>query len=238
MRVTLLCLVAGLAVPAAADDIHLKSGGQLSGRIVSRTEASITVDVGAGRITVPTSSVVSIKEGKSPFEEYEARAAALGPGDVAGWLELAAWASAHGLGTQAREANERVVAASPNDPNANAALGRVEMNGRWVSEEESYRARGYVQYGGDWVTPAERDAMQRELEAESQRERERQASEARVRDAEERAAEAEQRAKQAEQQQDEGLPVWYGWGAGPVAWPTGPIVVPARPVARPRPVTR
>jgi hypothetical protein len=107
-----------------------------------------------------------------------------------------------------------------------------------VTEEESYRAQGYVQYGGDWVTPAERDAMQRES-AEAERDRERQAAEARVREAEERAQEAEKRAQQAEAQQaDEGLPVWYGWGAGPAVWPTGPIVVPARPVARPRPVSR
>jgi hypothetical protein len=227
-----------LAAAASADEVLLKSGGQLSGRIVSRTATEISVDIGAGRITVPMSSVVRIDEGRSAFQEYEERARALGPADVPGWLALGAWASAHGLGTQAREAYERALLASPNDPSANQALGRVQLNGRWVTEEESYRAQGYVQYGGDWVTPAERDAMQRES-AEAERDRERQAAEARVREAEERAQEAEKRAQQAEAQQaDEGLPVWYGWGAGPAVWPTGPIVVPARPVARPRPVSR
>ena len=53
-----------------------------------------------------------------------------------------------------------------------------------------------------------------------------------MREAEARAEEAEARARQAEaeaaaaEQAREGLPLWYGWGAGPVAWPTGPIVVP------------
>lgn len=228
-----------LAGAASADDVLLKSGGQLSGRIVSHSATEITVDVGAGRITVPTSSVVRIQEGRSALQEYEERARVLAPGDVPGWLELGAWASAHGLGTQAREAHERALQASPNDPSANQALGRVQLNGRWVSEEESYRAQGYVQYGGDWVTPAERDAMERESAAEAERDRERRAAETRVREAEERAQQAEQRAQQAEAQQaDEGLPVWYGWGAGPAVWPTGPIVVPVRPVARPRPVPR
>ena len=36
-------------------------------------------------------------------------------------------------------------------------------------------------------------------------------------------------------QQNQGLPLWYGWGAGPVAWPTGPIVVPPIVTNRPAP---
>jgi len=238
MRQCALVFVGLLAGAASADDVFLKSGGQLSGRIVSRSETAITVDVGAGRITVPASSVVRVQEGRSAFEEYEERAARLGPGDVPGWLELGAWAAARGLGTQSRQAYERALQASPNDPNANEALGRVQLNGRWVSEEESYRAQGYVQYGGDWVTPAERDAMERAREAETQRDRERVAAEARAREAEERAAQAEKRAKEAEEQEQEGLPLWYGWGAGPAVWPAGSVVVPARPAVRPRPVPR
>lgn len=227
-----------LAVPAAADEVLLKSGGRLSGRVVLRSDTTITVDIGAGRISVPISSVVRIEEGRSAFEEYEARAAGLGAGDVAGWLELAAWASAQGLSTQARQAYERVLAVAPNDPNANEALGRVQLGGRWVSEEESYRARGYVQHAGEWMTPAEQQALLRE-EAAAAADRARREADARVREAEARAQEAEQRAREAEARQaDEGLPVWYGWGAGPSVWPTGPIVVPARPIARPRPVPR
>jgi hypothetical protein len=231
-------LALALAGPASAAEVLLKSGGRLSGRIVERSEASITVDVGAGRITVPASSVVRIDEGRSALEDYEERAARLDPADVAGWLELAAWASAHGLGTQARQAYERVLAVAPGDPNANQALGKVQLNGRWVSEAESYRARGYVQHDGEWMTPAEQQAALR-ADAEAQRDRAQREADARVREAEERAREAERRAREAEAQQaDEGLPVWYGWGAGPTVWPTGPIVVPARPVARPRAVPR
>ena len=71
-----LMLLAAALLPAAAsaDEVFLKGGGQLSGRIVSRTATTVEVDVGAGRIGVPASSVVRIEEGRSPLQEYEERA--------------------------------------------------------------------------------------------------------------------------------------------------------------------
>src|SRR5262245_13527673 len=237
MRAPILLLATLLPAAASADEVILKGGGRLSGRIVSRTATEVAVDVGAGRITVQASSVERIEEGRSPLHEYEERAARLAAGDVDGWVALGEWASAQGLGAQSREAYNRALSAAPNDPRANAALGNVQLDGRWVSEDEGYRARGYVQYQGDWITPAEHQAIVREQAAEDARDRERQQADARVREAEERAEEAEARAKEAEaqaQQSSEGLPLWYGWGAGPVYWPSGPIVT--RPIAPSRPV--
>ena len=242
MRTSILLLAAVLLAGAAtADEVFLKGGGQLSGRIVSRTATTIEVDVGAGRIGVPASSVLRIEEGRSPLQEYEERAGRLAAGDADGWVALAQWAESRGLGTQAREAYHRALAASPDDPHANEALGNVKMSGRWVSEDESYRARGYVQYEGEWITPAEHEAILRERAAEDARDRERREADSRVREAEARAEEAEARAREAEAQQaSEGIPLWYGWGAGPVAWPVGPIVrpIPPRPPTPPRPVPR
>src|SRR6185295_7984009 len=126
----------------------------------------------------------------------------------------------------------RALAASPNDPRANAALGNVQMDGRWVSEDDGYRARGYVQFEGEWMTPAEHEAILRERAFEAEQDRQRQEADQRVRDAEQKTAEAEERARQAEanaaQASTDGLPLWYGWGAGPVVWPSGPIV--SRPI--------
>jgi hypothetical protein len=240
MRTLTVALAAVLlAGAAAADEVYLKGGGRLSGRIVSRTETTIEVDVGAGRIGVPASSVVRIEEGRSPLHEYEERAGRIAAGDVDGWIALAQWAEGKGFSTQAREAYHRALAASPDDPRANAALGNVRMGGRWVSEEESYKARGYVQYEGEWVTAAERGAMERARAAEEARERERREADQRVREAEARAAEAEAKAREAEAQQaTEGIPLWYGWAPGPASWPVGPIVRPIPPTPAPKPVPR
>ena len=242
MRIPVIVLAAAM-VPAlaAADEVFLKGGGRLSGRVVSRSDTKVEVEVGAGRISVPASSVVRIEQGRSPLQEYEERAGALAAGDADGWVALGQWAEAKGLSTQAREAYNRVLAVSPMDPRANDGLGNVLVNGRWVSEDESYRAKGYVQYEGDWVTPAEHDAIVRERAAADDADRRRHEAEAKAREAEARAAEAEAKAREAEAQQtSDGIPVWYAWGGGPVYWPTGPIVTPprpSRPVAPSRPVS-
>ena len=189
--------------------------------MVSRTATTIEVDVGAGRIGVPTSSVLRIEEGRSALHEYEDRAGRVPAGDVEGWLALGEWASARGLGTQAREAYRRALSVAPDDPRANTALGNVQVGGRWVSEDEAYQAQGYVRFEGEWITPVEHEAILRERAADAEQERQRQQSESRVREAEARAEEAEARARQAEadaaeaQLASEGIPLWYGWGAGP-----------------------
>ena len=234
MRALAAGLVFWLPLAAGADQVFLKSGGKLSGRVVSRSATAIEVDVGAGRIAVPVSSVDRIEEGRSALQDYDERASRIAASDADGWVALGEWASAQGLGTQAREAYHRALSASPADPRANAALGNVQVGGRWVSEEEGYRARGFVELDGEWMTPAERDAILRGRAADDQRDRERRAAEQRVRDAEARADEAEARAKEAEataQDSSGGIPLWYAWGGGPVYWQGGPTV--SRPIARP-----
>jgi tetratricopeptide repeat protein len=237
---TLIVAVGVVILPGAAhpDDIFLKSGGRVSGRVVSRSATSVEVDVGAGRITVPTSSVVRIEEGPSALQEYEERSRRIPAADANAWIALGEWASAQGLSSQAREAYHRALAASPNDPRANAGLGNVQVNGRWVDEDEGYRAKGYVRFEGEWMTPNEHQAILRERAAEAEQERRHREGEQRAREAEARAQEAEARARKAEveakeaQEANEGLPLWYGWGVGPTAWPSGPIVTPYRPVPR------
>ena len=209
---------------ASADDVLLRGGGKISGRILSRSETSVQVDVGPGIITVPMASVLSIEERRTSLDEYEERAAQLRANDAAGWLQLANWAAGEGLNTQARRTYEKVVAIDPQNADANRALGRVQVEGRWIAEEESYRARGLVQFEGAWITPAERDAILGPRDARLA-ELSRIDAERRARDAEARAAEAEARARGAEAASAQyGAGVWYGgggWWPGYV-WPGTP----------------
>jgi tetratricopeptide (TPR) repeat protein len=190
----------------------------------------VEVDVGEGLITVPVSSVVRIEEGRSPLHEYEERAGRIPAADANAWTALGEWASAQGLSSQARQAYNRALAASPSDPQANSALGNVQVNGQWLSGDESYRAKGYVKFEGEWMTPTEHEAILRERAAEADQEHRRAESEQRARESEARVQEAEARARQAEadaqeaQEASQGIPLWYGWGAGPVSWPSGPAV--------------
>jgi len=235
----LACLLAVALAPviASADDVYLKGGGRISGRITKQTDAMVEVDVGAGLVSVRMESVARIEKGHSKLDEFDERAAKLGARDREGWLALGRWASSQGLGRQAQRAYEHVLSFAPSDPEANRALGRVELDGRWVPEDEAYAARGYVRFEGEWVTPAERESILAERAAEAEAERKQIENDARVRDAELRAQEAEARAAEAEARAAEqavvGIPLWWGaWGPGPPVWP--PIIVPPRP---PRPPT-
>lgn len=226
-RTTLAFLSAALwAAPAASDEIHLRGGGCVRGVIVERTRDAVVIETAPGRLTFPMARVERIVESRSALEEYRERAAELGPGDAAGWATLARWAAERDLLTQAREAWQRVLAADPSHREANAALGRVELDGDWVTEDEAYRARGYVEHEGRWVTPAEHEALVRERAAEEASARERREAELRAREAEARAREAEARAREAEaaaqSTTEEGIPLWWGWGGVGVLPPDFP----------------
>lgn len=251
----LLALVS-LLLPASVfgDQILLKGGARLDGVVVERRESSVVIEVAPGRITIPASRIERIIEGGSLLASYRERAASLSPTDVSGWLTLAQWAQERELLTQAHQAFERVASLDPGNAAAQRALGRVLLNGEWVSAEESYRARGYVQYEGRWLTLPERDEAVREAAASAAAERERLELAARAREAEAtaRIAEAEARRAEAEAPDGYGLSdgIPYPWifaGGSPVVRPgpgcarpqrpTRPSAPPRAPVVQPRQVS-
>lgn len=224
----LLVLLIGAPAASRADVVFLKSGSRLEGRIVERTEASVEIDIGAGSLTMPMSSVERIEDGRSPLDDFDERAGALSADDLDSWLELAQWASRVGLGAQSRWAYEHVLEIDPEDSEANRALGRVQIDGRWMTEDEAYRTRGYVNFEGQWMTPAEQDAILRGREADqAAAEVEAKKADAEARQADAQAREAEARARQAEARAVYSTtmnPVYWGaWGPGPNDWPRNPL---------------
>jgi hypothetical protein len=202
---------------ARADEVFLRGGGSIHGDVVQRTATSVVMEVGPGRMTLPMSRVERIVSATSDLSVARERAGRLAPGDVAGWLALARWAEDRDLLTQAREAYEHVLAVDPQNAEANSALGRVRLAGRWVTAEESYRARGYVPFEGGWVSPEERAAVLAERAAEAHARELRAETEARAREAEARARTAEADARRAEAEaQDpgngDGIPYPYVYG--------------------------
>ncbi len=235
--VLLLLLMPGSLL---ADEVFLKGGGKFTGRITEQDEERITVDIGDGSVGFSMERVERIVKGLSPLDEYDARAGKLGPQDVDGWRKLAQWATTKGLSRQSRLAYEKVMAVAPDDPEARQALGFVQLDGRWMTEEESFRARGFVKYEGEWMTPAEVQVAQSTATAEqARRDAERRAmdAEAAAADAQQRAEDAEQRAQEAQSQQYNDPVFFGGFGYGVTTWPSagGPVTRP--PVNRP-PVNR
>ena len=214
------------ATPACADVLFLKGGGKVTGAIVKETGETVTVDIGAGNMTVPKSSVVRVEKSVSPLQEYRAQAASLAPEDIEGWRKLGRWAAGKGLTKQAREAFGKVKAILPDDPEANRALGLVLHDGHWVTEKESLLAQGFVQFEGEWMAPGERQAILEERQA--------------IEEADRQALDAEIEAQQAEKAEQEAREdaerdIWRGpldnlsndWGAGygPLVWPEEPVIL-------------
>jgi hypothetical protein len=209
-----VAILAGVTM-AAADEIQLKGGGRVSGRIVERTATRVAIETGPGRVTLPLARVERIVEGRSALEVFAERAADLGAGDVEGWADLARWAEERDLLTQARGAWQRVLATDPAHPEANAGIGRVTLDGEWMSADDAYRARGYVSYEGRWLTPAEHEAAVREREADAAAAHSQREADLRVQEAEARVREAEARAREAEaaaEQTSGGIPLDYAYG--------------------------
>ena len=219
-KLLLLFLLPGFLV---ADVVYLKGGGRFSGRILEQTAEKVVIDFGDGTIGIPMEQVEEISRGSSPLDEYAARASKLGPQDVNGWRGLAQWASGQGLSAQARAAYQRVLALAPDDREAREALGFVQVEGRWLTEEESYRARGFVKYDGEWMTPAEVQLAQ----ADAAREQARDEAAKRAADAQFSASmdrlqkqEDEKRARDEADRMRNNPVYWGGFGYGVTAWPT------------------
>jgi hypothetical protein len=225
-------LIALAAVPVLADDVYLRGGGRMTGEIVAQTDDAVTVDIGGGTLTAKMSSVVRIEKSTSPLQQYRARAASVPAGDAEAWRALARWAQGWTLSTQAAEAYSKVLAILPDDAEANRALGRVPLDGRWVTEEESYRAQGYVEFEGEWMRPGERQAILRERQ--TQEEAARKENQAQIQaiqaemDAEKarEAAQAERKARKFDHLPEYGDPIYWGWGFVPTTWPQNPASSP------------
>jgi hypothetical protein len=237
--VTLLALAPALA---HADSVFLKNGGEIRGQIVEQREDSIVIEVGPGRLTVARRDVVRVVSSTTDLGTYQARAAALSPRDVAGWIRLAEWARARDLGTQAREAFGRALAMDPENAAAHLALGHVRVGDRWMDAADANRAQGLVEFEGTWMTAEERrdridDRRASEEDRRAQREADVRAreAEARVREAEARARVAEADAHAADQPTDSGIPYPYVFQPGPYGGYPPPVVVDAVPPQPPPP---
>lgn len=203
-----------LPAAALADEVYLRGGGQVTGQIVEQAATAVKVDVGAGVVTVPMSSVSRIETGSSPLHQYRDRAAEISPADAAAWRDLGLWATSQSLATQARECFLKVIAIDPNDAIANHALGRVQLDGRWVSQEEAYRAQGYVEFEREWMLPAERDLILQERQARDAEDRQQAAEQMAAMEAREQEKAEEEARRKAEWDQAWpmlGDPVFRWW---------------------------
>jgi hypothetical protein len=240
-RIAVVSLLVLAPALSSADSVFLKNGGEIKGEIVEQREDAIVMEVGPGRLTVPRRNVARVVRSTTDLGVFNARAVALSPGDVEGWLDLAFWAQSRDLGTQAREAFAHVLAIDPRNRAAHLGLGHVLIGDRWLERDDANRARGLVEFQGTWMTPDERRELIDEQRADAEERRIIREAESRAREAEARVREAEARARTAEAEArvadqpvvTSGIPYPYVFGPGPYDPFPPPIITP--PVAPPPP---
>lgn len=198
---------------AKADVLHLKKGGRLEGVLVAETATSLTLDLGMGRISLPRTAVLRVERKESALSEYRTRLAAIDPGDVGAFAELARYAAANGLRAEARLMWARVVSLDPTNVEGHLYLGHVLVDGRYMDEDEAQLARGMVRFEGRFMTPGEQESILRERERRAADERRLDEARRAARDAEERARRAEREAERARAEAAANSASAWGYGS-------------------------
>ncbi|HLY09322.1 MAG TPA: hypothetical protein VKW04_08480 [Planctomycetota bacterium] len=166
MVLALAFLVASAAV-AAADEIQLTNGSKIVGNVSKKDAQKVTIEVGAGTITLDAKDVSSISLGKTALSEYEDRwkeiQSSTKPGDV---YDLLLWAKSKGLTRYLAPLAAKVLLLDPEHAGARAELRFEKVHGKWLTFEQAQEARGLVFQDDRWVTKAEIQLMEkRRLEA-------------------------------------------------------------------------
>ncbi len=139
--------LAGLALapsPARADILHLVSGGKIEGKIVQQDAQFYYLKLRTGVQKVPKHTVFRVEPGKCNWEVYEEkRKALIGKKDPAARADLARWCEQNGLPEDGKTEWKEVLKLAPDHEEARGKLG-------------------FVRHGTKWVTPAEKEKLERE----------------------------------------------------------------------------
>lgn len=148
----LACSVLGGTV--LADDIVLRDGRTLVGRVMSTADGKTVVRRPWGEVTFVASKIVSVTEKRWALDDYEEMTANL-PETPAARMTVAKWCKKKGLVPEMKHELGLVIATEPDHAAARALLGHVRVEGKWMTRAAARRALGLVRRGGKWVTREE-----------------------------------------------------------------------------------
>jgi hypothetical protein len=170
-----VALLAAFAGPAAADEVKLKDGRVLEGKVLEDGPDGVKVRLRfGGEIVVAKADVRSIERKDLPEEAVAKRRAALDPKDAAGRWTLALEARVLKVRKAFDELVDEVLRIDPSHREANELRGNVLFEGKWMKpadrdrlvagrEKADKEKQGLVEHRGRWVTPEEKEALEKGL---------------------------------------------------------------------------
>ncbi len=165
-----LLLLILLASPVLGDEVELKNGNVLQGKVTDLGD-SIRLTRNGASIVIPKNRIQAIRPGKIPEEIYAERSRALSEDDLEGHLALARWCRDQKLKKETQHEFQVVLGINPDHEEARKALGYQKVKDTWMTFEEIQKEKGLVKFRGKWITPGERD-LQLALEKQKALEKE------------------------------------------------------------------
>ena len=151
------------AASAVADDVHLKDGRVLSGKVVDEGKRYTVVDRDR-KYAVPKAKVARLEKKQSFMDQYDARLAKLPEDDAEAIYEFGRWLEENEWKSRSQLAYQEVLDLDPDHRGARRALGYKLYEGAWVSPDELNRRKGLVKFDGRWYTKHDLAQLKREIE--------------------------------------------------------------------------
>jgi len=163
-RLSLITLLI-VAVSATADELHLKDGRILSGRVFDDGDRYAIVDRDSKNV-VKKSEVSEVLKKRSFMDDFDDRLASLPADDAEAIFEFGRWLDENEWASRAKLAYEEVLDLDPDHRGARRALGYSLYEGAWVSPEELNRRKGLVEFEGRWYTKHDLDELKKQIEGD------------------------------------------------------------------------
>jgi len=163
-RLSLVTLLI-VAVSATADELHLKDGRILSGRVFEDGGRYAVVDRDSKNV-VKKSDVSEVVKKRSFMDDFDDRLATLPADDAEAIFEFGRWLDENEWSTRAKLAYQEVLDLDPDHRGARRALGYSLYEGAWVSPEELNRRKGLVEFEGRWYTKHDLEELKKQIEGD------------------------------------------------------------------------
>jgi hypothetical protein len=163
-RYSLFPLLA-FAVSATADELHLKDGKVLPGRVFEDGDRYTVVDRDT-KHAVKKAEVSEFVKKRSFMDEFDDRLAKLPADDAEAIFEFGRWLDENDWQSRAKLAYSEVLDLDADHKGARRALGYSLYEGAWVSPEELNRAKGLVEFEGRWYTKHDLDELKKQIEGD------------------------------------------------------------------------
>lgn len=163
-RLSVIPLLA-FAVSATADELHLKDGQLLAGRVFEDGDRYTVVDRDT-KHAVKKSEVSDLVKKRSFMDEFDDRLQELPADDAEAIFEFGRWLDENEWASRARLAYAEVLDLDPDHKGARRALGYALYEGSWVSPEELNRRKGLVEFEGRWYTKHDLEELKKLIEGD------------------------------------------------------------------------